>query len=94
MIIEMIEGEPPYLNENPIRALFLIAANGKPALKPSSTPSPSLVAFLDCCLEVEVDRRASAAELLAHPFMDMAVDLASLTDNILAAREASGKAVK
>ena len=67
MIIEMIEGEPPYLNENPIRALFLIAANGKPALKPSSTPCPPLVAFLDRCLEVEVDRRASAAELLAHP---------------------------
>jgi p21-activated kinase 1 len=50
MTIEMIEGEPPYLNENPLRALYLIATNGTPKLQDPASVSQPLKSFLDASL--------------------------------------------
>ena len=68
MAIEMIEGEPPYLTESPLRALYLIATNGTPELKEPHVLSEELKDFLNCALEVSPDRRASAGELLSVSF--------------------------
>ena len=64
MAIEMIEGEPPYLTESPLRALYLIATNGTPQIKDEQNLSDPFKQFLYFALKVDPEKRASAHDLL------------------------------
>ncbi|CAH8855406.1 unnamed protein product [Trichobilharzia szidati] len=90
MIIEMLDGEPPYMNEPPLKAIYLIQTMGKPKPK-TKCLHPMLQDFLDKCLVVDPLKRASARELLNHEFFKYAGNLSSLGPLIRAARESLGK---
>lgn len=64
MAIEMIEGEPPYLNQNPLKALYLIATNGTPTIANPENLSPVFSDYLAKTLEVDAEKRPNATELL------------------------------
>ncbi|KAJ8982337.1 hypothetical protein NQ317_009453 [Molorchus minor] len=87
MIVEMLDGEPPYLREPPLRALYLITANGRPTITRWQGLSPKLQSFIDLCLQVDVDRRATAQDLLSHEFLESRMELRTLTPLIRAARK-------
>ncbi|NXD04285.1 PAK1 kinase, partial [Certhia familiaris] len=61
--IEMAKGRAPYIWKTSDRAKYLISTKGAPDLHKLSLPS-GLCDFLDCGLQMDVDRRDSAEELL------------------------------
>ncbi|KAG6890109.1 Serine/threonine-protein kinase smu1 [Termitomyces sp. Mi166 len=87
MAIEMIEGEPPYLNQNPLKALYLIATNGTPTIANPENLSSVFTDYLGKCLEVDAEKRPTATELLQHPFFKLSEPLRTLAPLIKAARE-------
>lgn len=82
----MIEGEPPYLSQSPLRALYSIAAKKLPEIKTLEKLSRSFRGFLSRCMEVEIENRATAQELLDHPFLSDCAELRSLSPLVRAAR--------
>ncbi|KAL8814782.1 MAG: hypothetical protein Q9223_006022 [Gallowayella weberi] len=86
MAIEMVEGEPPYLTESPIRALYLIATNGTPKIKDEHGLSSTFRDFLNFALKVDPEKRASAHDLLKHQFMQIAEPLINLAPLVKVAR--------
>ncbi|OMH80622.1 Serine/threonine-protein kinase SMU1 [Zancudomyces culisetae] len=89
MAIEMVEGEPPYLNENPLRALYMIATNGTPKIHSPDSLSYTFRDFLAKSLSVDPASRPSATAILTHPFIQKSGPLSILSPLIRAAREAA-----
>jgi serine/threonine protein kinase len=73
MIIEMIDGEPPYFDQPPLQAMRLIRDMPPPKYKDTlHRASPRLLGFLDRMLLRDPTQRATAVELLEHPFIRQA----------------------
>ncbi|GAM21866.1 hypothetical protein SAMD00019534_050410 [Acytostelium subglobosum LB1] len=89
MMMEMVEGEPPYMSFPPLRALFLITTKGIPPLKEQSKWSKDFIDFFNKCLDINVQTRPDATALLKHPFMAKACDASQFKPLIQMSRESS-----
>ena len=75
----MIEGEPPYLNQNPLKALYLIATNGTPTIANPESLSATFRDYLAKTLEVDAEKRPDASLLLQVCFQ-LTLHFSSLTN--------------
>lgn len=91
MAIEMKDGNPPYINETRLNTLYLIARNGKPNISSWDKLSPNFQDFLNSCLTINVEERATATQLLSHPFLRKTRALKTLTPLIKATKQTLGK---
>lgn len=72
MVIEMVDGEPPFFNEPPLQAMRRIRDMPPPKLKNTHRVSPRLQGFIEKMLVRDANQRATAFELLQHPFLRQA----------------------
>jgi len=79
MAQEMVEGEPPYMEESAIRALFLIASRGRAPFKEPHKLSAKFKDFVNQCTKMNPEERPTAQEMLQHPFLDLACPLKEIT---------------
>lgn len=80
MVMEMAEGEPPYMEFPPLRALFLITTKGIPDLKEPQKWSLEMRDFISKCLEKEPDARPDATEMMKHPFLRKACNSSEIAN--------------
>lgn len=83
-VLEMADGEPPLMHEPVMRALFLITVNDAPTLQSPQSWSESLNHFLRKMLVKDPEQRASADQLLLHPFISGATAQADFAKLVVA----------
>uniref|UniRef100_A0A915PZ84 non-specific serine/threonine protein kinase n=1 Tax=Setaria digitata TaxID=48799 RepID=A0A915PZ84_9BILA len=74
MVIEMVQGEPPLFNVQPLQAMKMIRDNTPPKIIETAKVSPELASFISQMLVRDVKRRATASQLLNHKFLKKACD--------------------
>jgi len=69
VVMEMAEGDPPYMEFPPLRSLFLISTRGIPELKELDRWTPEFKDFVKLCLRTDPEERPNAEALLKHDFI-------------------------
>jgi serine/threonine protein kinase len=69
IILELTEGNPPYVAENPMNSMLKITSMPAPRLRSKSKWSKNLRNFLTSCLQKDPEERSSSEDLMKHPFI-------------------------
>jgi len=83
MIIEMAEGEPPYMDLPPLRALFFITTKGIPGLKQPDKWTREFTDFMNQTLTVDFPTRPTAIALLDHPFLKKSCEKSEMANIVI-----------
>jgi serine/threonine protein kinase len=67
--LELAEGSPPYIDLNPMKAIFYIATQPPPTLANKTKWSHEFYSFVEACLIKDPARRPSSSDLLGSEFI-------------------------
>ncbi|KAA6380962.1 MAG: putative vacuolar protein sorting-associated protein 35, partial [Streblomastix strix] len=67
--IELLDGNPPLYDVQPMRVIFLIPSNPPPQPSKPDQYSPELLDFIAKCLIKEPKDRPTVKDLIGHPFI-------------------------
>ncbi len=77
-VIEMIDGEPPFMCDNPVKAMFHICTQDAPTLAAPTTHSRAVNDFVATCMVKDMQARPHSRQLVGHAFLALAGGKASL----------------
>ncbi|XP_072175817.1 serine/threonine-protein kinase 3-like isoform X2 [Diadema setosum] len=80
--LEMAEGKPPYAEIHPMRAIFMIPTKPPPTFRDPEKWSQEFIDFTSKCLIKNPEERATATDLLQHPFVKNAKPVSILNTMI------------
>jgi len=83
MLIEMAEGEPPYMDLPPLRALFFITTKGIPGLKNPEKWSNDFLDFMNQSLTVDFTNRPTSLALLEHSFLKKSCEKSEMANIVI-----------
>ncbi|KAF8318953.1 kinase-like protein, partial [Clavulina sp. PMI_390] len=72
VVIELLEGKPPYHFLDPMPAMFRIVQDDSPPIPEGISPASIVKDFLYHCFQKDPNLRISAKKLLRHPWMSSA----------------------
>jgi hypothetical protein len=87
MCMEMAQGDPPYMEHPPLRAMFLITTRGIPSLNQPHNWTDAFKDFITQCLVVPPEQRSNSTQIINHDFLNNVCPLPELYALVLESQQ-------